>query len=69
MVGNYEGSQLGIIKSIFEMNIKLFSVDQTKNIVFILRDFHESENFDHIKESIQSSLDKIWSEISKPANL
>lgn len=48
------------------MNLKLFNVDQVKSIVFVLRDFHQDEDFEYITNSINSDLIKIWGEIKKP---
>lgn len=50
-----------------EMNIKLFKQDQTKDIVFVLRDYSETdENFSFIQQDLLNDIEKCWQEISKP---
>ena len=44
-VGRHTASNLGLLKVIFEVNLKLFAQDQSqKKLVFVLRDFNKYEN-------------------------
>lgn len=66
-VGRHTASNLGLLKVIFEVNLKLFAQDQSqKKLVFVLRDFNKYENNEaSMKELIQGNIDEIWKQIYK----
>ena len=66
-IGRYGASNYGLLKVIFEVNLKLFDQHNSKKLLFVLRDFDDrGNNFDRIKGILESDLKKIWSEIYKP---
>ncbi len=66
-IGRYGASNYGLLKVIFEVNLKLFDQKSSKKLLFVLRDFvDKGNNFDKIKEILEKDLDKIWAEIYKP---
>ena len=66
-VGRYGASNYGLLKVIFEVNLKLFDQHCSKKMLFVLRDFNAGvNNPDHIKEAIRTDIKNIWAEIHKP---
>ena len=66
-IGRYGASNYGLLKVIFECNLKLFGQSSAKKLLFVLRDFDDRGNN---KEKIQTAINKdittLWSEIYKP---
>jgi enoyl-CoA hydratase/carnithine racemase len=49
-IGRYGASNLGLLKVIFEVNLKLFGQSSAKKLLFVLRDFDDrGNNFDRIR--------------------
>lgn len=65
-VGRFTGSNYGVLKVIFENNLKLFKQEGSKKLIFVLRDYDESENKDTIVNTIKEDIARIWAEIIKP---
>lgn len=66
-IGRYTASNYGVLKTIFEMNLKLFQQECAKKILFVLRDFNlESDNKEKIFDLILKDIYNIWSEVQKP---
>lgn len=65
-IGRYGASNYGLLKVIFEVNLKLFDQHSSKKLLFVLRDFDSRIAFDTIKQMIDKDLKQIWSEIYKP---
>lgn len=66
-IGRYGASNYGLLKVIFEVNLKLFDQKSSKKLLFVLRDFvDKGNNFDKIRETLENDLNKIWGEIYKP---
>ena len=66
-VGRHTGSNYGLLKVIFEVNLKLFKQESEKKLLFCLRDFnHHASNFESIKQMIKEDISLIWGEIYKP---
>lgn len=66
-VGRYAASNYGLLKVIFEVNLKLFAQNQSqKKLLFVLRDFNEAQNN---KESmiklLETNVKTMWNEIYK----
>ena len=66
-VGRYNASNYGLLKVIFEVNLKLFAHSQNhKKLIFVLRDFNElSHNKKKIIELLENNVRSIWGEIYK----
>lgn len=68
-IGRYKAASVGLLKTIFEVNLKLFNTDSRQRILFMLRDFNERQNnLQILKQQINETMVKIWTEISKPAS-
>lgn len=66
-IGRYGASNYGLLRVIFEVNLKLFGQSSAKKLLFVFRDFDDrGNNFDRIKSIIDEDVNKIWSEIYKP---
>jgi protein SEY1 len=66
-IGRYGASNYGLLKVIFEVNLKLFDQKSSKKLLFVLRDFDDRGNkFESIKGILEGDLKKIWAEIYKP---
>lgn len=66
-IGRYTASNYGVLKTVFEMNLKLFQQECAKKILFVLRDFNpQSDNKDKIQELILKDIHNIWAEVKKP---
>ena len=66
-VGRYTASNYGVLKIVFEQNLKLFEQKTAKKIIIFLRDFDSTRNRkDKIEELILKDIHKIWSEIQIP---
>lgn len=66
-VGRYTASNYGVLKIVFEMNLKLFQQECAKKILIMLRDFDPKRNArEKIESMILSDIHKIWEEIKKP---
>ena len=68
-VGRYSGANYEILKVILELNLQYFNRETPKQIIFVIRDFSDRENFSHIKDTILQDVDMIWKEIKKPGAL
>lgn len=69
-VGRYTASNYGVLKMVFQMNLKLFTQDCAKKILIVLRDYDEKRyKKDKFERQILDDIDKIWEDIKKPANL
>ena len=66
-IGRYTASNYGVLKVVFEQNLKLFQQESEKKIIIVLRDFDsEVDDISKLKESIMADMYKIWNEIPKP---
>ena len=68
-IGRYGASNYGLLKVIFEVNLKLFDQSSSKKLLFVLRDYDNRIKFEQIKAMIDKDLNQIWSEIYKPEHL
>ena len=66
-IGRYGASNYGLLKVIFEVNLKLFGQSSAKKLLFVLRDFDDrGNNFERIRAIIDTDINNIWKEIYKP---
>ena len=67
-IGRYKAASVGLLKTIFEVNLKLFGVEGRKRILFVLRDFNdEKNNLVILKQQISKTMEEIWDKIKKPS--
>ena len=66
-IGRYGASNYGLLKVIFECNLKLFGQSSAKKLLFVLRDFDDrGNNRQRIQELIDTDIKNLWNEIYKP---
>lgn len=66
-IGRYEASCYGLLKTIFEVNLKLFDQNATKKIVFVIRDYLDKDNnFERLKSGLEKDMQNIWTDMMKP---
>ncbi|TFK70615.1 root hair defective 3 GTP-binding protein [Pluteus cervinus] len=74
-VGLYQGANMGLLKTVFEVNLGLFgkkAQDGTSGrtlILFVVRDYAGETPFDNLTTSLKDDLDRIWESLVKPAEL
>lgn len=69
-IGRFHAANMGLLKTIFEMNLQLFKENQelshTKTLLlFIIRDYIGTP-LDKLKSTLLSDLDRLWAGITKP---
>jgi hypothetical protein len=69
-IGRFHAANMGLLKTIFEMNLQLFKdnqeLSQTKTLLlFIIRDYIGTP-LEKLKGTLLSDLDRLWTGISKP---
>jgi len=69
-VGRAEAGSYNLLTIIFEVNLKLFSKNPKKKVLFVLRDFSaEEHDGEKIKQDLSEDVKNIWQKIYKPQNL
>ncbi|KAI5367884.1 Putative P-loop containing nucleoside triphosphate hydrolase [Septoria linicola] len=72
-VGLYQGANMGLLKTVFEVNLQLFlkdsrSVSRTL-LFFVIRDHLGTTPLENLKQTLIQDLSRIWSSLSKPPGL
>ena len=72
-VGLYQGANMGLLKTVFEVNLQLF-LNDSKNIprsllFFVIRDHLGTTPLANLKNTLTQDLQQIWSSLSKPPGL
>ncbi|KAF2770789.1 root hair defective 3 GTP-binding protein [Teratosphaeria nubilosa] len=72
-VGLYQGANMGLLKTVFEVNLQLFLKD-SKNIprsllFFVIRDHIGNTPLVNLKNTLIQDLQRIWAGLSKPSGL
>ena len=66
-VGRYTASNYGVLKMVFQMNLKLFQQECAKKILIVLRDYDEKRYKKEVFEKqILKDIDTLWADIKKP---
>ncbi|KAF1348274.1 protein SEY1 [Lizonia empirigonia] len=72
-VGLYQGANMGLLKTVFEVNLQLFVKDSKtipKSLLFfVIRDHLGTTPLKNLQSTLLQDLSKLWSAISKPAGL
>lgn len=72
-VGLYQGANMGLLKTVFEVNLQLFLKDRhstTRSLLFfVIRDHIGTTPLANLRNTLIQDLTKIWSSISKPRGL
>ncbi|KAI1479510.1 root hair defective 3 GTP-binding protein [Daldinia eschscholtzii] len=70
-VGLYQGANMGLLKTVFEVNLQLFLKDKQSTprslLFFVIRDHIGHTPLSNLRNTLIQDLTKIWSSISKPA--
>lgn len=69
-IGLYQGNNMALLKTVFEVNLSLFGKNRNGHkilLLFVIRDHVGITPLSSLSESLVSELEKIWSELSKPA--
>lgn len=72
-VGLYQGANMGLLKTVFEVNLQLF-LKNAKNVprsllFFVIRDHIGTTPLSNLKNTLIQDLSRIWSTLSKPPGL
>ncbi|PKS06786.1 hypothetical protein jhhlp_006860 [Lomentospora prolificans] len=72
-VGLYQGANMGLLKTVFEVNLQLFLRDKQSTprslLFFVIRDHIGTTPLANLRNTLIQDLTKIWSSISKPQGL
>ncbi|KAK5937997.1 Dynamin-like GTPase that mediates homotypic ER fusion [Knufia obscura] len=72
-VGLYQGANMGLLKTVFEVNLQLFLKDKKTTsrslIYFVIRDFLGTTPLQNLRNTLMQDLSKIWTSLSKPQGL
>ncbi|CAM1504166.1 Fc.00g017570.m01.CDS01 [Cosmosporella sp. VM-42] len=72
-VGLYQGANMGLLKTVFEVNLQLFLKDKHSTprslLFFVIRDHLGTTPLGNLRTTLIQDLTKIWSSISKPQGL
>jgi hypothetical protein len=72
-VGLYQGANMGLLKTVFEVDLQLFlknSKNVTKSLLFfVIRDHLGHTPLANLKQTLMQDLERIWSSLSKPQGL
>lgn len=68
-VGLYQGNNMALLKTVFEVNLSLFgnsTINHKVLLLFVIRDYVGVTPLESLQESLIAELEKIWSQLSKP---
>lgn len=72
-VGLYQGANMGLLKTVFEVNLQLFLKDSKavprSLLFFVIRDHIGNTPLINLKNTLLQDLSRIWSSLSKPPGL
>ncbi|CAD6451757.1 b58e7377-7261-499a-a9c5-c074dc576076 [Sclerotinia trifoliorum] len=72
-VGLYQGANMGLLKTVFEVNCQLFLKDKQSTprslLFFVIRDHLGTTPLANLKDTLIQDLSAIWASLSKPAGL
>lgn len=72
-VGLYQGANMGLLKTVFEVNLQLFLKDKKSTsrslLYFVIRDFLGTTPLQNLRNTLMQDMAKIWQSLSKPKGL
>ncbi|KAI1493010.1 SEY1 protein [Biscogniauxia mediterranea] len=72
-VGLYQGANMGLLKTVFEVNLQLFLKDKESTprslLFFVIRDHIGTTPLSNLRNTLVQDLTKLWTTISKPQGL
>ena len=68
MIGLYNGAKMGLLKTVFEVNLELFRSSESPktHLQFIIRDFTGVTPLQNLSDTLLQDLNKIWTSLAKP---
>ncbi|KAJ3047036.1 Dynamin-like GTPase that mediates homotypic ER fusion [Rhizophlyctis rosea] len=69
MVGLYNGANMGLLKTVFEVNLQLFQKQGSPKtcLFFVIRDFTGQTPLENLSATLVKDLERIWAGLVKPA--
>ncbi|KAF8923929.1 RHD3/Sey1 [Dissophora ornata] len=71
-VGLYNGANMGLLKTVFEVNLQLFGGNRGKEktlLLFVIRDHVGATPLSNLSNTLRADLERIWHGLSKPEGL
>ncbi|KAF9903376.1 Dynamin-like GTPase that mediates homotypic ER fusion [Linnemannia zychae] len=71
-VGLYNGANMGLLKTVFEVNLQLFGGNRGKEktlLLFVIRDHVGATPLANLSNTLKADLERIWQGLSKPEGL
>lgn len=74
-IGLYQGANLGLLKTVFEVNLSLFGKSKLNAdehrvlLLFVIRDYVGVTPIENLANTITSDLIKMWDDLNKPTEL
>ncbi|KAI9864750.1 MAG: Dynamin-like GTPase that mediates homotypic ER fusion [Vezdaea acicularis] len=72
-VGLYQGANMGLLKTVFEVNLQLFLKDKNSTprslLLFVIRDHLGHTPLSNLRQTVTQDLANIWASLSKPKGL
>ncbi|KAG0236425.1 Dynamin-like GTPase that mediates homotypic ER fusion [Actinomortierella wolfii] len=71
-VGLYNGANMGLLKTVFEVNLQLFGNNRGKEktlLLFVIRDHIGHTPLANLSNTLKADLERIWQGLSKPEGL
>lgn len=72
-VGLYQGANMGLLKTVFEVNLQLFLKDRKSThrslLFFVIRDFLGTTPLQNLRNTLMQDLTRIWNTLSKPPGM
>ena len=67
MVGLYNGANMGLLKTVLEVNLNLFQQNGSPKtcLFFIIRDFTGQTTLESLSEILRKDLERTWAGLSK----
>ncbi|KAK9447656.1 RHD3/Sey1 [Limtongia smithiae] len=65
-VGLYQGANMGLLKTVFEVNLSLFSVPNKSMLLFVIRDHIGITPLENLANTLRTDLERIWASLIKP---
>ncbi|KAJ2660742.1 Dynamin-like GTPase that mediates homotypic ER fusion [Coemansia sp. RSA 1199] len=71
MVGLYNGANMGLLKTVMEVNLQLFGGNQGNKTLlhFVIRDHVSSTPLANLSKTLRIDMDRIWAGLNKPEGL
>lgn len=68
-IGLYQGNNMALLKTVFEVNLSLFGKNQNGHkvlLLFVIRDHVGITPLSSLQESLVTELEKVWADLNKP---